>query len=234
MYSRSRSWNLKLMLRNVLLVQQIWSMFLEVLQQKRRAVFQLSSMSMVMGTHLLNTAIQYTMTDILNHSAQCFKRVKWFYSPKRHTIFEISLTLKSQSVTWWSDRYEPINVTVEELSYIIKALLDLTNDQDPKTCTDSIVLMNLKCYFDFLMGCANKYYQNQTALTKYLHEKTRQFNSSKNGVRTHRNSNLVIAEMKNIFEKCVERLDETIRESIQDTRFLFTEARVPQSLAGPD
>ena len=76
-------------------------------------------------------------------------------SPKRHRMFQnievegthTKLTLKSLSVTRWSCRWEAVKAVVEQMPRIIKALLTLSVNRNPKTYTGSnallIVILNL-------------------------------------------------------------------------------------------
>ena len=110
--------------------------------------------------HLLNLAVQDTMTDIepLRNALGTIQSLYNFLeaSPKCHAIFESTMidkeytrTLKSQSVTRWSCRYEAVKSVIEQLPHIVRTLLHLSDDQDPKTYTDSTALLNAISDFEF-------------------------------------------------------------------------------------
>ena len=52
-----------------------------------------------------------------------------------------NLTLKSFSVTRWSCGWEAVKAVFNQIPRIIKALLTLSVDRDPKTYTDSNALL---------------------------------------------------------------------------------------------
>ena len=94
--------------------------------------------------HLLNLAIQDTMTNIepLRHTLATIQSLYNFLegSPKRHAKFHnikvdgkpIVLTLKSLSVTRWSCHRDAVEAIYRELKAIVKTLLDLIDDTDTK------------------------------------------------------------------------------------------------------
>lgn len=102
-------------------------------------------------------------------------------SPKRHALFtdtevegeHLVLTLKSLSVTRWSCRWEAVRAVWEQMERIVKALITLTSDRDPKTYAESRALLNAVCDFEFIFGlCLLKIIlSNTNALCKYLQGK---------------------------------------------------------------
>ncbi len=85
----------------------------------------------------------------------------------------LKLTLKSLSVTRWSCRWEAVKAVTEQIERIVKALILLANDKDPKTYTDSRSLLNAICDFEFVLGlCVLKVIlSNTNALSSYLQGK---------------------------------------------------------------
>lgn len=107
--------------------------------------------------HVLNLAIQDTMTQIepLRNALGTVQALYNFLeaSPKRHALFGdtevagegLKLTLKSLSVTRWSCRWEAVKAVDEQMERIVKALLTLSSDTDPKTYSDSRSLLTAIC-----------------------------------------------------------------------------------------
>ena len=95
-------------------------------------------------THRLNLALQAALAEneALRNTLGTVQSIYTFLeaSPKRHALFgevradsEPKLTLKSQSETRWSCRYESVNVIIQQLESITKALLELKDYKDSKT-----------------------------------------------------------------------------------------------------
>lgn len=95
--------------------------------------------------HLRNLAIHDTMTDIapLRNTLGIVQSLYTFLeaSPKRHAILaevkvdgeHIKNSLKSQSVTRWCCRWQSVKAVFYQLPHILKALLELAEDHNPKT-----------------------------------------------------------------------------------------------------
>ena len=99
--------------------------------------------------HLLNLALQDTMSEV-EPLRNALGTIQSLYnlleaSAKRHTMFRdieveldhLKLTLKSLSVTRWWCRWEAVKAVTEQMERIVKALILLANDKDPKTYSDS-------------------------------------------------------------------------------------------------
>ena len=136
--------------------------------------------------HLLNLAIQDTMADIepMRNALGVIQSLYNFLeaSPKRHAVFFSTTvgqehplrTLKSQSVTRWSCRYEAVKSVIEQLPHIVETLLRLSDDRDPKTYADSTALLNAIADFNFLFGLIilRIILSNTNSLHNYLQGKT--------------------------------------------------------------
>ena len=103
-------------------------------------------------------------------------------SPKRHALFsdtevqgdDLKLTLKSLSVTRWSCRWEAVRAVYGQMERIVKALLTLSSDKDPKTYSESRALLTAICDLEFIYGlCVLKVIlSNTNSLCRYLQGKT--------------------------------------------------------------
>ena len=114
--------------------------------------------------HMLNLAVQDTISDIvpLRNALGTIQKIYNFLeaSPKRHAVLHniqhegeaMVFTLKSQSVTRWSCRYEAVKAVEQQLPFIIKALLQLESDKDPKTSVESRCLLIALCDFNFVFS----------------------------------------------------------------------------------
>ena len=95
--------------------------------------------------HVLSFALQDTMTqnEPLRNALGTIQALYNFLeaSPKRHALFsdtevqgeDLKLTLKSLSTTRWSCRWEAVKAVYGQMERIVKALLTLSSDKDPKT-----------------------------------------------------------------------------------------------------
>ena len=102
-------------------------------------------------------------------------------SPKRHALFSdieseeenYKQTLKSLSVTRWSCRWEAVKAVYNQMERIVKTLLKLSSDKDPKTYRDSRSLLTSLCDMDFIFGlCVLKIIlSNTNCLSRYLQGK---------------------------------------------------------------
>jgi hypothetical protein len=103
-------------------------------------------------------------------------------SPKRHAVFaEVEVdddsllsTLKSQSKTRWSCRWEAVKAVDKQLPRIIATLLKLNQERDTKTYVDSSALLNAVSDFKFVFGVSVlKVILSMTAsLSSYLQKRT--------------------------------------------------------------
>lgn len=136
--------------------------------------------------HLLNLALQDTMTTVepLQNTLGTIQSLYNFLeaSPKRRALFgdieseECSLltTLKTQSVTRWSCRWEAVKAVDQQLERIVKALPVLSTNSDVKTCSKNHSLLHGICDFQFVLGlCVLKIIlSNTSSLITYLQGKT--------------------------------------------------------------
>ena len=121
--------------------------------------------------HLLNLALQDTLTTVepLRNTLGTIQSLYNFLeaSPKRHALFRdieteegnLVKTLKSQSVTRWSCRWEAVKAVDQQLERIVKALLVLSTDKDVKTYSESRSLLHAICDFQFFQ---TEIYSRQT------------------------------------------------------------------------
>ena len=136
--------------------------------------------------HVLNLALQDTMTQIepLRNALGTIQALHNFLdaSPKRHALFsdtevqgeDLKLTLKSLSATRWSCRWEAVKAVYGQMERIVKALLTLSADKDPKTYSESRALLTAICDLEFIFGlCLLKVIlSNTSSLCRYLQGKT--------------------------------------------------------------
>ena len=103
-------------------------------------------------------------------------------SPKRHALFsdievqgeDLKLTLKSLSTTRWSCRWEAAKAVHGQMERIVKALLTLSSDKDPKTYSESRALLTAICDLEFVFGLRvlKVILSNTNSLCRYLQGKT--------------------------------------------------------------
>lgn len=194
--------------------------------------------------HLLNLALQDTMSEVepLRNALGTVQSLYNFLeaSPKRHAVFSdikvdgdhIVLTLKSLSVTRWSCRWVAVRAVTEQMQKIIKALLILAKDKDPKTYTDSTALLNAICDFEFVFGLLllKVILSNTNSLSRYLQGKSMDVITAK------RNADLTIKTLRECrnednFELLWKRAQifcDKIKEEIKETRFTFKDAKAPR------
>ena len=136
--------------------------------------------------HVLNLALQDTLTQIepLRNTLGTIQALYNFLeaSPKRHALFsdtevqgeDLKLTLKSLSATRWSCRWEAVKAVYGQMERIVKALLTLSSDKDPKTYSESRALLTVICDLEFIFGlCVLKVIlSNTNSLCRYLQGKT--------------------------------------------------------------
>ena len=154
--------------------------------------------------HLLNLALQDTMTTVepLRNTLGTIQSLYNFIegSPKRHALFgdieteqcSLLTTLKFQSVTRWSCRWEAVTAVDQQLERIVKALLVLSTDRDAKTCSESRSLLHGICDFQFVLGlCVLKIIlSNTSSLSTYLQGKTVDV------IAARRNANLTLETLR--------------------------------------
>ena len=135
--------------------------------------------------HVLNLALQDTMTHIepLRNTLGTIQTLYYFLeaSPKRHALFsdrevqgeDLKLTLKSLSATRWSCRWEAVKAVYRQMERIVKALLMISSDKDPKTYSESRALLTAICDLEFIFGlCVLKVIlSNTNSLCRYLQGK---------------------------------------------------------------
>ncbi|KAK6191009.1 hypothetical protein SNE40_002759 [Patella caerulea] len=200
--------------------------------------------------HLLNLAIQDTMTDVpcLRNALGTIQSLYNFIegSPKRHAVFldiklddgdDVARALKSQSVTRWACRWESVKAVINQLPRIMKALLQLAKDRDAKTYTDSRALLNAVCDFDFMFGLVvlKVILSNTSSLSSYLQCKSIDVISAK------KNADSTIATLQKCrndqhFElawKQSEKLSEDVKAVLEDTAREFKDARLPRTRRAP-
>ncbi|XP_022796576.1 uncharacterized protein LOC111335011 [Stylophora pistillata] len=114
--------------------------------------------------HVLNLALQDTMTQIepLQNALGIIQALYNFLeaSPKQRALFsdtevqgeDLKLMLKSLSTTRWSCRWEATKAVHGQMERIVKALLTLPLDKDPKTYSESRALLNAIFDLEFVFG----------------------------------------------------------------------------------
>ena len=194
--------------------------------------------------HLLNLALQDTMKEVvpLHNALGTIQSLYNFLeaSPKRHAFFgdikveheHLPLTLKSLSITRWSCRWEAVKSVHEQIERIVKALIQLAEDKDPKTYSDSRALLSAICDFEFILGlCILKVIlSNTNSLSRYLQSKNMDV------ITARRNADFTIrtlGECRNddSFDKIWQRADQisqNIKSWIENTRFSFCDTRIPR------
>ena len=136
--------------------------------------------------HVLNLALQDTMTQIepLRNTLGTIQALYNFLeaSPKRHALFsdtevqgeDLKLTLKSLSATRWSCQWEAVKAIYRQKEHIVKTLLTLSSDKDPKTYSERRALLTAICDLEFIFGlCVLKVILGNTnSLCRHLQGKT--------------------------------------------------------------
>ncbi|KAK6167810.1 hypothetical protein SNE40_021750 [Patella caerulea] len=155
-------------------------------------------------------------------------------SPKRHAVFldmklddgdDVARALKSHSVTGWACRWESVKAVVNQLPRIMKALLQLAENRDAKTYTDSRALLNAVCVFDFMFGLVvlKVILSNTSSLSSYQQSKSIDVISAK------KNADSTVATLQKCrndqhFElvwKQAEKLSEDVKAVLEDTTYEF-------------
>jgi len=194
--------------------------------------------------HLLNLAIQSTMTDVvpLRNALGTIQSLYNFLeaSPKRHAMFEdikmdgepIARTLKSLSITRWACRWEAVKAVASQLPRIVKALLEMANDRDAKIYTESSALLNAICDFEFVFGLVllKIILSTTNSLNSYLQKKTLDVVTAK---KTADATIQTLSECRNdkSFEtawETAQNFSDLIKQNITDARFAFKDAMLPR------
>lgn len=141
--------------------------------------------------------------------------------------------MKSQSVTRWSCRWVAVKAVVEQIPKIIKALLALSRDRDPKTYNDSNSLLYAMCDFQFVFGLVvlKVILSNTDALSRYLQGKKMDV------VTARKTADAMIKTLsgcrnKETFDLMWSRADivvQQIKKEIEGTEFTFKDAKVPRT-----
>ena len=136
--------------------------------------------------HLLNLAVKATLTNVLvmkkalGTIQELYKFIEG--STKRHALFktisveeeeDIIYSLKSQSATRWTCSYASVKAVKSELIPLVKCLIHMYDDPDPKTSFTSNALLQSMCDFQFLFGLEvlNTILSNTASLSGYLQSK---------------------------------------------------------------
>ena len=147
-------------------------------------------------------------------------------------------TLKSQSVTRWSCRPEAVKAVEQQLPFIVKALIHLVNDSDPKTSTKSRCLLTAICDFSFVLGLQilKLILSNTASLSKYIQgENTGVTNVRSTAAAT--TETLYACRKDEHFDsiwKLAERSADEVSLLLKDTLFEFKEATVPKRVDSTD
>ena len=200
--------------------------------------------------HLLNLAVQDTLTnvEVLRNALGTIQSLFNFIegSAKRHAIFQavaadensLVTTLKSQSKTRWSCRWEAVKSVRGQLPQIISALLQLLNEPDCKTYTDSCALLNAVCDFNFVFGLnlLKIILSTTSSLSSDLQSQTMSV------ITARKTAEMTIKtltdcrndESFNAVWDLAHIQSREIKEAIKDTRFSFKEAHQPRRRKPPE
>ena len=161
-------------------------------------------------------------------------------SPKRHALFsdtevqgeDLKLTLKSLSTTRWSCRWEAVKAVYGQMERIVKALLTLSSDKDPKTYSESRALLTAICDWEFIFGlCLLKVIlSNTSSLSRYLQGKTVDVTSAR------RNADMTIQTLRqcrneesfNSVWQIASAMGLKIKKWLTNSQFELREARAPR------
>lgn len=194
--------------------------------------------------HVLNLALQDTMTQTepLRNALGTIQALHNFLeaSPKRHALFsdtevqgeDLKLTLKSLSTTRWSCRWEAVKAVYGQMERIVKALLTLSSDKDPKTYSESRALLTAICDWEFIFGlCLLKVILSNTcSLSRYLQGKTVDVISAR------RNADMTIQTLRqcrneesfNSVWQIASAMGLKIKKWLTNSQFELREARAPR------
>ena len=196
--------------------------------------------------HIINLALQSTLENVtlIRNTLGIIQSLYNFIeaSPKRHAIFQdfdeggegdLLMSLKSQSITRWSCRWEAVKSVYLQLGRIVGCLIKLSEDKDSKTYTDARSLLNCMLNLDFIFGlCVLRVIlMNTSNLNSYIQGK-------KMDIATLRkNANMTITTLKrcrtdddfdNMWE-LTSKLSEKVQEVIRDTSFKFKDPSTKRS-----
>ena len=196
--------------------------------------------------HVLNLALQDTMTQTepLRNALGTIQALHNFLeaSPKRHALFrdtevqgeDLKLTLKSLSTTRWSCRWEAVKAVYGQMERIVKALLTLSSDKDPKTYSESRALLTAICDWEFIFGlCLLKVIlSNTSSLSRYLQGKTVDVISAR------RNADMTIQTLRqcrneesfNSVWQIASVMGLKIKKWLTNSQFELREARAPRQM----
>ena len=202
--------------------------------------------------HLLNLALQDTMThvEVLRNALGTIQSLYNLIesSPKRHALFQsvtlegdssssLVTTLKSQSKTRWSCRWEAVKAIDGQLVRVITVLLQLMNERNSKTYTDSCALLNAVCDFNFVFGLSLlKLILSMTSnLSSYIQAKTMTV------ITARRTADMTVQTLidcrsEDSFNALWDRtlvLSREVKDAIKDSRFCFKEAQQPRRKKTP-
>ena len=155
-------------------------------------------------------------------------------SPKRHRTFQdlevdhVNPTLKSLSAARWSCRWEAVRAVPEQITRI-----SCSDDHDPKTYTDSNVLLNSICDFAFGLLLLKVVLPNTDSLSKYLQSKNMDVTTAK------KTADSTIKTLEGCRdEKCFQMLwvraqvmANGIKKEVQGTRLSFKDVTAPRNKA---
>ena len=196
--------------------------------------------------HVLNLALQDTMTQTepLRNALGTIQALHNFLEaiPKRHALFrdtevqgeDLKLTLKSLSTTRWSCRWEAVKDVYGKMERIVKALLTLSSDKDPKTYSESRALLTAICDWEFIFGlCLLKVIlSNTSSLSRYLQGKTVDVISAR------RNADMTIQTLRqcrneesfNSVWQIASAMGLKIKKWLTNSQFELREARAPRQM----
>ena len=116
---------------------------------------------------------------------------------------------------------------------IVKALLILADDNDPKTYAGSTALLNAICDFQFVFGLLllKVILLNTSSLSRYLQGKRMDV------ITARRNADLITKTLSNcrnednleLLWQRAQIFSDKIKEDVKETRFTFKEARAPRT-----
>ena len=193
--------------------------------------------------HRLNLALQAALAEneALRNTLGTVQSIYTFLeaSPKRHALFgevradsEPKLTLKSQSETRWSCRYESVNAVIQQLESITKALLELKDYKDSKTSSNAKSILIAICDFEFVLCLVilKIILSNVNALCRYLQSSTMDVMSAR---KTAEGTVKALQGCRNdqSFDtvwQMVEIKSNTLKNVIKDTKFSFKETTLPR------
>ena len=221
----------------------IWTVYTKESRQEWKSAPRSASTSTV--TDMCSTSHFRILWHRLNHcetlwglSRHCTTSLE--ASPKRHALFsdtevqgeDLKLTLKSLSTTRWSCRWEAVKAVYGQITRIVKALLTLSSDKDPKTYPESRALLTAIYDWEFIFGlCLLKVIlSNTSSLYRYLQGKTVDVISAR------RNADMTIQTLRqcrneesfNSVWQIASAMGLKIKKWLTNSQFELREARVPR------